>query len=54
MHLAVLLFACLAGNGEEQDRTVWLKLEQAKCAASRTGKPILVFVACDPITGRLV
>ena len=54
MNLAVLLIPFLAGNGGEQDRAVWLKLEQAKCASSRTGKPILVYVACDPTTGRLV
>lgn len=29
----------------------WLKLEQAKALAQRTGNAILVFVACDPGTG---
>lgn len=55
MTSAVLLAAFLVGgNGGEQDKALWLKLDQARCVSSRTGKPILVYVACDPTTGRLV
>lgn len=37
----------------EQGDIPWLRLDQAKCVSSKTGKPILVYIACDPTTGRL-
>ena len=55
MNVAVLIAALFAwDSGEEQDMATWLKLDQAKCVSSRTGRPILAYVACDPTTGRLI
>ena len=49
---AVLVLACLAGLGASPQQSInWMRLDQAKGLALRTGNPILVFVACDPATG---
>lgn len=46
--LVLILWAGLGGSQE----IPWLKLDQAKAVGASTGKLILVFVACDPGTGR--
>jgi len=45
--LVLLLWAVPPGS---QD-VGWLKLDQAKAIAATTGKLILVYVACDPLSG---
>jgi hypothetical protein len=46
----VLLTVFLTAAGAQQGAT-WLKLDQAKAAAAKSGNPLLVYVACDPVTG---
>jgi hypothetical protein len=46
------ILAFLAGLAASPQQSInWMRLDQAKGLASRTGNPILVFVACDPSTG---
>lgn len=45
--LVLCLWAAPGGSTE----IGWLKLDQAKAVGSTTGKLILVYVACDPLTG---
>lgn len=48
--LALVAAGLWAGFSPPQDMS-WLKLEQAKAVGARTGKLILVYVACDPHSG---
>jgi hypothetical protein len=52
MRRRVLVLACLLGLAASPQQSInWMRLDQAKGLAARTGNPILVFVACDPSTG---
>ena len=52
MRRAALVLACLAGLAASPQQSInWMRFDQAKGLALRTGTPILVFVACDPATG---
>ena len=45
-----LILLLLWANGAPQD-IPWLKLDQAKAVGVNTGKLLVVYVACDPISG---
>jgi hypothetical protein len=47
----VVAAALLAGNGPEQQGVAWMKLEQARVVAAKSGRGITVLVACDPKSG---
>lgn len=51
MRNALLVLGVWAALGGPQD-IPWLKLDQAKAVGANTGKLILVYVACDPGSGR--
>ncbi|HYF01005.1 MAG TPA: hypothetical protein VEJ18_18930, partial [Planctomycetota bacterium] len=44
----------LWAGGEGQQQVAWMKMEQAKTVAAKTGRPILVLVTVDPKTGNAV
>ncbi len=44
--------AFVPGGGPQQGVS-WMRFDQAKAASLKTGKLILVFVACDPRTGAM-
>lgn len=50
--IAFLLTLSALSSGEGD--VVWMKLDQARVAAARTSKPILVIVTVDPKTGQSV
>jgi hypothetical protein len=48
----LLVLTAVAGLAASPQQSInWMRLDQAKGLAARTGNPILVFVACDPATG---
>jgi hypothetical protein len=52
IRLALLVAAALlAGNGPDQQGVAWMKLEQARVVAAKSGRGITVLVACDPKSG---
>jgi hypothetical protein len=50
-HGAIVLSGLLLVAANPQQTVNWLRLDQARALAQRTGNAILVFVACDPGTG---
>jgi hypothetical protein len=48
---SLLLVLCLWAVPPGNQEIGWLKLDQAKAIAASTGKLILVYVACDPLSG---
>src|SRR5687767_14692773 len=51
MRTALLVLGLWAGWTPPPQEIGWLKLDQAKAISGRSGKLILVYVACDPKTG---
>jgi hypothetical protein len=49
--LALVLGAVLLGGGGPQQGVSWMKLEQARVVASKTGRPLAILVAVDPKSG---
>lgn len=52
--IALLLTSLLAFGNDSADEVVWMNLDQARVAAARCGKPILVLVTFDLKTGNTV
>jgi hypothetical protein len=50
---SLLLVLALGAAGGSQQGLTWMRLDQAKAAAPKTGKLILLYVACDPKTGNM-
>lgn len=52
MTRALFVLASLLAVGAAPQQSInWLRLDQARALATKTGNAILVFVACDPNTG---
>jgi hypothetical protein len=49
----LLLVSFLAAAGGPQQGVNWMRLDTAQAASKKTGKLILLFVACDPKTGNM-
>lgn len=54
MRPLVLTIGLLCAGGEGRQQVAWMKMEQAKTVAAKTGRPILVLVTVDPKTGNAV
>ncbi len=50
---ALLVLALVAAGGGPQQGISWMRLDTAQAASKKTGKLILLFVACDPKTGNM-
>lgn len=54
IRLALVVAAVLlAGKGPEQQGVAWMKLEQARVVAAKSGRGITILVACDPKSGNV-
>ena len=51
---AALLVLVLSAAGGSQQAVSWMRLDTAQATSKRTGKMILLFVACDPKTGNSI
>lgn len=49
---AALVVLIAGAAGANQQGVTWLKPEQGKALSARTGIPVLIYVACDPVSGK--